>query len=645
MAWTAALLLGSLTFLVYGPVLGTYFIADDFAWYIRQYTEFGERLVTHTGYMRPIGVGSVQLERLLLGESPVVPHVTNALFHLGSTALVYALTSRVATSRRAGFAAAILFALHPMHSPTVSWISARFDLLFTLFLLAGLLQYDTYRRSGGWAPLAGSLVMFTLALFSKETALCAPLLAIALDFASGRRPRVRTAVPFGVLWVAYLALRYQMFGGLGGKVKDGVSLQFQTSVSEFLMGIFVHPGLALLRPVNDLWWGRAALWLEIALVAATVVALAAAIRTSDRRARVTVLFGLAFLWIASVPTADRLGHGLEAGIVNGRYLYLPGVGFCIALGALLGSARRPTTHALAVLSALYLVTLAGNNLAWRKAGQLSGIVVREADRIASSRDVARPILIVQDLPRVQDGTILFMKQTIRNALRFNGHELIRVIEVPDTDNLGLRREVPDLRYGRRPNRVLAADWDAATERLEDRTEIVRAQLAEYRDDDTATREWRGADLAEWLARPDSASEGRAEVGEEGVRFSTKRGQTLLTSPPLPRGTRLVEVRLVAHADPAAPATPARNFSLGLSWRTLPDRRPSGVERRVDSATASCRQDGDEHVLTFLVEIRRLEDLAGTELECQLESLSPPATVEVRSIRVHSGPRALPDESD
>ena len=82
---------------------------------------------------------SLMLDVELFGKGPAGPHLTNLLFHLANTVLLFLLLRQLSgTTWRSAFVAA-LFALHPMHVESVAWISERKDVLSTFFGLWALL--------------------------------------------------------------------------------------------------------------------------------------------------------------------------------------------------------------------------------------------------------------------------------------------------------------------------------------------------------------------------------------------------------------------------------------------------------------------------------------------------------------------------
>jgi tetratricopeptide (TPR) repeat protein len=138
------------------------------------------------GYYRPLGTLSLAVSRLISNE-PWSYHLGNVVLHVAVAFLLRRLVlAHRPAARFAATAAALAFALAPITSEAVEWLSGRFDLLGTLFLL-GALWANAGRRH------ALAVVAFAAALFAKETLVMTPVL-LALDDALHRRVRLRTAV-------------------------------------------------------------------------------------------------------------------------------------------------------------------------------------------------------------------------------------------------------------------------------------------------------------------------------------------------------------------------------------------------------------------------------------------------------------------
>lgn len=130
------------------------------------------------------------------GASPFVFHATNVLLHAAVSVLVLLFVEALGLSRMAAIAAAVLFAVHPLHTEAVANVYARSEILAALFGLVFLIFY----RRGRSVPAA---IAFFCALASKESALAFWPVAVALDLwmptgSKRARPAMLAAVALGV---------------------------------------------------------------------------------------------------------------------------------------------------------------------------------------------------------------------------------------------------------------------------------------------------------------------------------------------------------------------------------------------------------------------------------------------------------------
>lgn len=124
-----------------------------------------------SGYYRPLLQLSFLFDKYVWGLEESFMHLDNILLHLLNTLLLFALVRRVCLSRArptgCALAAALLFAVHPINTESVSWISGRTDPLAACFLLLSLLV-TVCRSRPVLTPVAAALLMF-LGCLVKET--------------------------------------------------------------------------------------------------------------------------------------------------------------------------------------------------------------------------------------------------------------------------------------------------------------------------------------------------------------------------------------------------------------------------------------------------------------------------------------------
>ncbi|MDZ4184576.1 MAG: hypothetical protein U1D97_06310 [Desulfuromonadales bacterium] len=135
------------------------------------------QLFVHSGsyYYRPLTILSYTLDRDLWGTIASFMHLENILLHLACALLVFVITKRLlplwgAKEEWPALFAALFFALHPITTESVSWISGRTDPLMAVFLLLAVwLSLLALPAGRPLAALTGGVALF-LACLAKEVA-------------------------------------------------------------------------------------------------------------------------------------------------------------------------------------------------------------------------------------------------------------------------------------------------------------------------------------------------------------------------------------------------------------------------------------------------------------------------------------------
>ncbi|SRR5579871_1018180 len=297
-------------------------------------------------------------------------HALSLLVHVGCTVLVLLIGRRLGFSETIAFWGALLFALHPIHTEAVAWIAANTELIYTfLVLLAFFLYLKGQRR---W-PVA----IFFLAMLMKETAIVfVPMIAAwelyehrgeewKLRFSGVAQSLAPYAIPLGI----YFPMRINALNGMT-MVSNAFVLsweqQFYTTFA--LLGQYLWK---LLDPLPfDIFYvfhetvsPTPAFWEGLAGVAA-VIALAAWLWR--RESRLWLAPCLILLPLAPVMWIQHVGEN----VFTERYLYLPSVGFCWLVAALIDRTPRsiayvPVAGLLGgLLASWYAVTTFTRNYDW-----------------------------------------------------------------------------------------------------------------------------------------------------------------------------------------------------------------------------------------------------------------------------------------
>jgi len=215
----------SFTALVYANSLFNGFTMDDELYIQRnpQVTEHTLRLLFQpnaaSNVFRPVTFASLALNWIAAGYKPLGYHLVNLLLHAGVTVLLLLVLREVLTRLAAGelvsFAAAVLFAVHPIHTEAVSSVVGRSELLAAGFLLAAWF----FHLQDRWLI---ALLAFALAVLSKESAIGLLPLALAGDYANGKlKPWTRYA-GIAAVTVLYVGILWKIQGGHFGAASVSV---------------------------------------------------------------------------------------------------------------------------------------------------------------------------------------------------------------------------------------------------------------------------------------------------------------------------------------------------------------------------------------------------------------------------------------
>ncbi len=320
-----------------------------------------------SGLYRPLTVLSFALNYFLSGTVPTLYHLLNLLLH-STTALLLYVFCRICSRRRdLALISALLFATHPIQTECVAGLVGRADILAALFCLLALCLHLQRSR---WSYLGAGLAMIA-ALLSKESAVVLPALFLLADLfqyrAFSEKCYGRVYLFYACLVLAYLVWRRHVLGDLTIALIDPldnplITLPWPLRLLNAGEILFRYLGQLLLPISLAADYSYAALpmtlrlWsLELGLVVAGLGVGVLLLYFSWRWAPWTA-FGLSWIFICLAPVANIF---LPIGtIMAERLLYLPSMGYAIAVAALFGALRRRHPPALfwslfGILIALY----------------------------------------------------------------------------------------------------------------------------------------------------------------------------------------------------------------------------------------------------------------------------------------------------
>ena len=375
-----AALLG-LVLLVYANSLSNGFTLDD-----ELYIERNPQVTTHTLWLlfhpnaisnvfRPVTFATLALNWMAAGYQPFGYHLLNLFLHAGVVMLLLLVLRNVLGALSNGaliaFVAALLFAVHPIHTEAVSSVVGRSELLAAGFLLAAWLFHLQDRF------LLATLA-FGLALLSKESAIGLLPIALTGDYGKGKlKPAIRYA-GFAVLTLLYIGALWKLQGGHFGAQSVSVLdnplalLPARLRILNALriawkyLGLLVFPAMLSC----DYSYNQIAMYGDfrhLALPAAAAAGVAALfiVAVCQRKPEFTVAGAIYFAGFAATSNVVTPTGTIFAE----RLAYLPSAGFCLLLAiifAWFANRRRFAAIALLALAVTgFAVRTLARNRDWR----------------------------------------------------------------------------------------------------------------------------------------------------------------------------------------------------------------------------------------------------------------------------------------
>lgn len=382
----AILLVFFLVLVVYSNSLGGEFISDDEYFVVKNvsikslwnipafFTNRSAVAFTDLALdvYRPITTLSYALDYLFWKLDVFGYHLGNVLIHSFNAILLllflYALFGDIWI---AAFAS-LFFALHPVQTEVVSWISGRSSVLFLFFYLSALLFYVRGR-------MLPSIAMFGLSLLSKEMAVTLPLLLVAYDIhfpgKETLRRRIYKYIPYFVMVAAFILIRAFVLKrvsqcGWWGDSPYYTFLSMSVSFFDYVK-VLVLPVKLCAFYVTDIYTTvfHPRVMLGLLLLAASLVSIPVAFKRSRR-----VSFFICWFFITILPVSNIVP--LRA-LMAERFLYIPSIGFCVLLAIFLRRQTKAIAMAAAVaITVIYAVFTMARNEDWRDPVLLAKSVIR-----------------------------------------------------------------------------------------------------------------------------------------------------------------------------------------------------------------------------------------------------------------------------
>ncbi|HXE14019.1 MAG TPA: tetratricopeptide repeat protein [Bryobacteraceae bacterium] len=339
--------------------------------YFRDAIPFSSGYLTNGGsFYRPLLWVSLAIGRRLWGLNPLPFHAVNITLHCVNGLLWLWLLRRLGVSRWWSIAAMILWLSLPINSEAVAWISGRYILLFTFFVLGSLVATDLFLSSRRTAFLVLLCFLELCAALSYEAGvLAAPLTLMWLYFRAQKfGKKAWGPVAAVALFVCVFALSIRPFVHAELPTGSAAPLSLGLTFLRYLQWMVLPIRMSIERstdlPVNAITLAGCAAFVVLTVLVAVAI--------YCRRKLPLLSFAIAWLFVTLIPFCGLVPN--YQGMAE-RYEYLASMGLAVAIVSLMaqskGGARTVSLVAAVVWLGWGAWRVNARALDWKNEGTLA----------------------------------------------------------------------------------------------------------------------------------------------------------------------------------------------------------------------------------------------------------------------------------
>lgn len=340
------LVIAILGFIIYANSLKSSFIWDDYGLikdnnYIKHWVnlpkivieDFGAGGGTRSNFYRPLQMILHMAGYSLWGLNVIGYHLTSVFLHILTAIALYFFVYAIVCNTSIAFLASLLFVTHPINTEAVCYISGVSDPLSLLFILLCFIFYIKSLNSKSIAPYLLALLIFAVALLSKENAVIVPILILLYHYSFRKNLEIKKVIPFFIILLSYVLLRLTI---LNPFIQIHVPI---TSLLQKLPGCFValaEFSKLLLLPFNlHVEYGNKVFNISDprVITGALLSLLLIIFAFLKRKQNPLVFFSIGWFFIAFLPVSNI--YPINDSFMMEHWIYTPSIGFFIILSNLI----------------------------------------------------------------------------------------------------------------------------------------------------------------------------------------------------------------------------------------------------------------------------------------------------------------------
>jgi len=346
-AWVC--IISFFTLLAYRNIYGSDFFLDDYL-HLHLVSRIGNPFTPYFtdlfmgAFFRPGVFVFWKVNYFLFGLNASGYYLSNIIFLMVLITTTFFVFFNITGNRRFSGLATALFALSPITSIGVLWLSNRFDLIGSTFYMVSLLLFLTYLRKDKRSYYIGAIAAGVFSYFCKEMMITLPaVMVICAIFMFQYRSGLKTDVlkkilvlstPFFTLGVLFILWRYGIIhslGGYSGEIKEKFSVGYFLELREAFSNYF--------------WLTRSNSILAIYLILFFLLFF----RIDFTKINPLFLLGTALVVITFLPLIMIIKIKAVMTFMTPRFFFLPSIGMTILLASVYDPRAPKWRNALAII--------------------------------------------------------------------------------------------------------------------------------------------------------------------------------------------------------------------------------------------------------------------------------------------------------
>ena len=343
----------------------------------------------YVGMYQPLTTFCFAIIFKFFGLKAAVFHTFSLLLHLFNIILVYQVLKKITDKKEILIAVTLFFAINPLQTEAVAWVSATSTLMYSMFYLLSVNAYILFAKDKNTNnQYYFSLLFFLAALLSKSAAVTLPIVLLLSDyflFSKITKKNILNKMPFFILSIIFgiitiiarqeashiidITKYYSIF--------DRILFIFY-SLTFYIYAVFTPFKMSAFHAYPNNTGALPIIYYLMPLFLIAIIIFLIKIKENKKE----ILFGFLFFLFSIFVMIELIPVGLQ--IVKERYTYISCIGLYFAFFTFLFSViskneklKKIITYGIVLLSLVFIFSSFIRTLTWKDSFSLWNDVIKK----------------------------------------------------------------------------------------------------------------------------------------------------------------------------------------------------------------------------------------------------------------------------